>query len=250
LLPQTAGCPHDYSLTPGDMKKIEQADILVAVGLDYEPFLDHVRENRGPDFNILLAAADVKPLADAAAADEATGQRRHVAFNDHPFVSPQQAAIMARTIARELTKADTADEAILQANANRLAAALDAVQADLAAFVATLPSKKVVAVSPIFGYLLRDSGLQPAAVLIPHHDDTLSAGRLAKLTALLKKNHPALILNEDQFDEKIARALGDEIGVRVITLNTQTSGRRGPDAFLAQARAMAAALKEALRGGH
>ena len=39
MLPAQAGCPHDYALTPQDMSKLAQADILVLNGLGLEAFL-------------------------------------------------------------------------------------------------------------------------------------------------------------------------------------------------------------------
>ena len=39
MLPTQLGCPHDYVLTPQDMNKIAQADVLVVNGLGMEDFL-------------------------------------------------------------------------------------------------------------------------------------------------------------------------------------------------------------------
>jgi ABC-type Zn uptake system ZnuABC Zn-binding protein ZnuA len=36
MLPSSLGCPHDYSLSPGDMKKIAETDIFIANGLGME----------------------------------------------------------------------------------------------------------------------------------------------------------------------------------------------------------------------
>ncbi len=39
LLPASMGCPHDYSLSPGDIKKISRADLVIVNGLRMEEFL-------------------------------------------------------------------------------------------------------------------------------------------------------------------------------------------------------------------
>ena len=39
MLPPSLGCPHDYSLTPADMKKIAAADLFVVNGLGMEEFI-------------------------------------------------------------------------------------------------------------------------------------------------------------------------------------------------------------------
>ena len=39
LIPAKTGCPHDYALSPGDMRKLSQAHIVVMNGLGMEAFL-------------------------------------------------------------------------------------------------------------------------------------------------------------------------------------------------------------------
>ena len=39
MLPASLGCPHDYALSPGDMKKIAEADVFIANGVGMEDFL-------------------------------------------------------------------------------------------------------------------------------------------------------------------------------------------------------------------
>jgi len=282
LLPATGGCPHDYSLTPGDVKKLEGADMLVAVGLGYEPFLEKIQKGSKKPMEIVLAGETVEKLlygphgheggegedhGDEESAGHAEhggegagGEDRgaeihreghgheHGAVNDHPFVSPKQGALMARAIASALIRIDPEEADLLRRNEESLVRELEAIHAELKTFVATLGNKRVAAVSPIFAYLLRDIGLEEAAVLTSRHLEALSAGRMAEVVARLKQNPPALILNEDQFDERIARSFGQAVGAEVITVGTQTSGPRGPRAYLDQARAIAAALERGLRG--
>lgn len=282
LLPATAGCPHDYSLTPGDMKKLEGADMIVAVGLGYEPFLERIRQGSKKSLEMVLAAEAVEKLLDTPhgeeggegedhgdddpahrvehGGEEIGGEdrgaefhrgghsREHGAVNDHPFVSPKQGALMARAIASALIRIDPEEAYLLRRNEESLVRELEAVHAELKAFVATLDNKRVAAVSPVFGYLLRDIGLEEAAVLTSRHLEALSAGRMAEVVARLKQNPPALILNEDQFDERVARSFGQGVGAEVVTVGTQTIGPRGPRAYLDQARAIAAALERGLRG--
>ena len=251
LLPPAGGCPHDYNLTPGDMKKLEAADVLVVVGLDYEPFLDKLAENFGGRLPLIVASAGVEVLAAPEDVDEeerhpGEAGHHHGTVNDHPFVSPKQAAIMARTIAGRLTELNPENAAVYQNNAEKLAGELTDIQTDLAAFVAALPNKQVVAVDPIFGYLSRDIGLETAAVLVPHHQGALSAGALSQLTRKFQLQAPAAVLNESQFDARVAQTFAAEIKVKAVTVSTPFDAARGPTAFADQMRKMAGELKAAL----
>ena len=40
MLPAAIGCPHDYALTPQDMRKLAKADVIIINGLGMEDFLD------------------------------------------------------------------------------------------------------------------------------------------------------------------------------------------------------------------
>lgn len=247
LLPPAGGCPHDYSLTPGDLKKLEAADALVVVGLDYEPFLGKLAENFGNRLPVIVASAQVETLASGEDIAETKEEgHHHGPVNDHPFVSPKQAAVMARTIATRLAAFDPAQATLLQANAEKLAVELEDIHADLAAFVAALPNKQVVVVDPIFGYLLRDIGLETAAVLVPHHSGALSAGTLSQLTRKFQRQAPAVVLNENQFDARVAQTFAAEIKAKAATISTPFDAARGPAAFVEQMRKMAGELKAAL----
>ena len=58
MLPASLGCPHDYSLSPGDMKKIAEADLFLANGFGMEEFLHGgFISLGGPGFQFLPAGA-------------------------------------------------------------------------------------------------------------------------------------------------------------------------------------------------
>ena len=56
MLPASLGCPHDYPLTPGDMKKIASAELFVANGVGMEEFLGEPVRRANPKIRILETA--------------------------------------------------------------------------------------------------------------------------------------------------------------------------------------------------
>jgi zinc transport system substrate-binding protein len=56
LLPPHQGCPHDYDLTPSDLIKLSQADIIVANGLGMEEFLEKILKQPNFQTRVLMAA--------------------------------------------------------------------------------------------------------------------------------------------------------------------------------------------------
>ena len=59
LLPAAMGCPHHYSLTPQDMKKLAKADVFVVNGLGMEEFLGAPVEQANQDLLVVDSAAGI-----------------------------------------------------------------------------------------------------------------------------------------------------------------------------------------------
>src|SRR5512145_1118926 len=90
MLPADLGCPHDYALTPGDMKKIASAELFIANGLGMEEFLGAPVRKVNPGIRIVETAAAVPPVR------EDGGDRGGV--NPHAWVSPKSAILQVREI--------------------------------------------------------------------------------------------------------------------------------------------------------
>ncbi len=61
MLPNQMGCPHGYTLSPQDMKKITRADILVINGLGMEEFLDESVQKANPEIKIIDSSRGISP---------------------------------------------------------------------------------------------------------------------------------------------------------------------------------------------
>jgi ABC-type Zn uptake system ZnuABC Zn-binding protein ZnuA len=234
LLPAAGGCPHDYALQPGDLKALENSQVLVAVGLGYEPFLDKLATNYQGRLTIVRAGEGVELIRKGGGGDTEAAE--------HPFVSPKQAATMAINLAEALAARDPSHAALYRANAAKLKDELLAIHEELARFVAGLSNKRVAVATTVLAYLVRDLGLEQAAVLTggEHHD--LGPGEIAGIIASVKKAPPAAILADEEVDPRVSRMVAGEAGLKMITLKVGLSGAAGPDAFAATLRQMAADL--------
>ena len=88
MLSAQLGCPHDYVLTPQDMKKITAADVLVVNGLGLEEFLGAPTKNAKPDLKIVDSSNGISDLLKYDDEDaRATRRRRAHSFrNESAFV--------------------------------------------------------------------------------------------------------------------------------------------------------------------
>ena len=257
LLPAGAGCPHDYTLSPGDAARLARARLLLAVGAGFEPFLAPetlARVNR--DLAVVDLSEGLKLIprehegaghgADEGKAGGEAHQHHAGAWNGHTFASPRNAARMTRRIAEALAGVDPAGAAGYRANAEASARELEALADELAAAAKTFPNRKVVATHDVLAYLARDAGLEVVAVIEDEPGEEPGLGVFARLVERVRAEKPAAIFSEPQYPDKPAWALSRETGVPVHSLDPFASGRAERGAYLAAMRGNLATLKKAL----
>ena len=136
LLPPNLGCPHDYSLTPGDLNKLRgNGDILVKNGLQLDDVICHAALRANYSLQIVDSGNNITDLIPSANngdeyADEhdegctCGGTHTHGSNNPHLFGSPFQAIRMVRNIGEQLQMLDPV-------NADAYRKNMEAYQAEL-----------------------------------------------------------------------------------------------------------------------
>jgi ABC-type Zn uptake system ZnuABC Zn-binding protein ZnuA len=236
LVPIAAGCAHDYQLQPGDMKAIEKAKALIAVGAGYEPWLDKLAENYRAKLTIIRLDKNVERIPGDA--------------EPHPFVSPKQGAAMALTLAEALAQLDPPNAARYAENGIAVSRRLRALHEEFAKVVQALPNKRVALATTMFSYLARDAGLETGPPLTDDEHHSLSAGEVAAIMKQLKKERPVIIFADRQVDPRTWNLFADEVRMPAITVETGMSGPTGPHAYVDTLAQMTHDLAQALVKGN
>ena len=242
LLPAGMGCPHDYALTPQDLRKIAAADVLVVNGLGLEEFLGAPVETANPDVETVDSSAGIQDLleyahehaeaeeehdheaeADPGHAEHDHGHHHHAGVNPHLFASPRQAARIALNVAAGLSKADPEGAGVYFRNAQAYADRLNALADEMAALGRTLKNNRIVEPHGVFDYLARDMGLEVVAVLRPHGQEP-SAAEMLELVRTLRAKQAGAIFTEPQYPAKVGAALARETGLPTATLDPVATG--------------------------
>jgi len=242
LLPAGMGCPHDYALTPQDLRKIAAADVLVVNGLGLEEFLGAPVETANPDVETVDSSAGIQDLleyahehaeaeeehdheaeADHDHAEHDHGHHHHTGVNPHLFASPRQAARIALNVAAGLSKADPEGAGVYFRNAQAYADRLNALADEMAALGRTLKNNRIVEPHGVFDYLARDMGLEVVAVLRPHGQEP-SAAEMLELVRTLRAKQAGAIFTEPQYPAKVGAALARETGLPTATLDPVATG--------------------------
>jgi zinc transport system substrate-binding protein len=233
LLPSSLGCPHNYSLTPQDMRKLAEADVLVANGLGMEEFLGAPVERANARLRVVDSSADIGDLipwegGNAHAECGAHGHEHghgHRPANPHLFASPRMSAKIALNVAGELSKIDPAGAATYFRNAAAYGERMEALASALAEVGRSAENPRIVQPFGAFDYFARDAGLEIVASMQPHGQEP-SAAEMIALVETVKAKRVGYLFAEPQYSDKVARTISRETGVPVVSIDP---GASGPD---------------------
>jgi ABC-type Zn uptake system ZnuABC Zn-binding protein ZnuA len=235
MLPASLGCPHDYALTPGDMKKIASADLFVANGVGMEEFLGEPVRRANPKIRILETARTVRPI-----------REEHGELNPHTWVSPRNAILQVREIETALSAARPGLAPSFRRNAEAYISRLSALASEFDAAAKTFRRKNIVTFHNVFDYLARDLGLTVVGVIETAPGQEPSAGEIRKLSRTIREKSVPAVFSEPQYSPKLAEAVAREAGVKVRVLDPVATGFPSPTAYEDAMRRNLLTIREAL----
>ncbi|MBU3665383.1 MAG: zinc ABC transporter substrate-binding protein [Chthoniobacterales bacterium] len=228
------GCLHDYQLTAGDVRKLSEADLLLANGAGMESFLGKIAR-QSPGLRIVEVSEGI-PLTDG---------------NAHVWVSFDGARRQAANIAAALSSAAPEKSAAFRANADSYKARLGRLEEKMRAALAPFAGTPIVTFHEAFPYFARDFKLEIAGVVEPEPGTEPSARELADMVDLVRTRRVKALFTEPQFSGKCAQIIASETGSKVYELDPVVTGPSDPgaakDAWLAAMEKNLAVLQEALR---
>lgn len=216
MIPASLGCPHDYALTPGDMKKIGAADILVVNGLGLEEFLGAPVERANADVRIIDASSGMEGVL--------PGGDGRGGVNSHVFASPAFSAQMGQRIAYGLADADVRGAKIFFDNARKYGERMKSLAIKAAETGRRLAFNRVVTGHDAFDYLAADVGLNIVAVIEGHAGRGMGAAEIRAVVAKIRSEKAAAVFFEPSYPSGVAAVVAREAGVPVAALDPGASG--------------------------
>lgn len=226
MIPATLGCPHDYTLTPQDMQKLAQADVLIVNGLGMEEFLGAPLQKANARLRLLDSSAGINEVLPQG------GDKHHDHHDDdgrpnpHLFASPRMAALLADNIAKALAGQMPAAAPALLANGQAYAERMNSLADTMAAAGKRLANNRIVTQHGVFDYLARDMGLAVVAVVQAHAGQEPSAAEMLALIADIKANKAGAIFTEPQYPQAVGATIAKEAGIVAAQLDP---GANGPE---------------------
>ena len=247
MLPAQLGCPHDYALTPQDMKKLSRADVLIVNGQGMEEFLGAPVRKANSKLRVIDSSSGIQEVlryteekehdhghtkkinakekqAGHAHSPHDAEQHHHEGINPHLFTSPKMAAKLARNIADGLSKVDPDGAAIYAKNVQQYADKLNALADDFAALGNTVKNNRIITQHGVFDYLARDMGLEVCAVVQAHAGQEPSAAEMLEIIQAAKEKKVAAVFTEPQYPARVGQTIAREAGILTATLDPVATG--------------------------
>ncbi len=237
MLPASMGCPHDYALTPGDMKRIVSADLFIANGLGMEEFLGEPVRRANPKIRIVETARAVLPIR---------GGSGHGESNPHTWVSPRNAILQVREIEKALSAARPASADAFRRNTDAYVSRLSALAVEFETAAKAFQRRNIVTFHNVFAYLARDLDLTVVGEIETVPGQEPSAGEIHALSRTIRERNVPAVFSEPQYSQKLAKALAREAGVPVRVLDPVATGSPALATYEDAMRRNLATLKEAL----
>lgn len=263
MLPPEMGCPHDYDLTPEDMKKIATADVYVMNGAGLEAFSVDQILKANADVVVIDTSKNIEHLHaehehhdhddhDAKDDDHDHEKGEHVhehehdhdeaahkhneeeehghhhshngGVNPHFFSSPSAAAVQVKNIAGALAKADPKNADAYRSNANDYSARLSALADEFKEASKGFGKRQIVTVHEVFDYLADDCDLEIVETIHSAPGQDPSSAQMRKLIEEIREHKAAAVFVEPQYSTAVAETIAKEAGVAVEILDPVASG--------------------------
>ncbi len=252
VMVQPGASPHTYDPSPRQVAALAEADLYLAIGVNFEAaWMGRIRATN-PGMTILDTAQGLRRRTLEAhdhgdeAEHQADQQRGHDAeshpdhqADPHIWTSPPMVKQMAARIRDALTDLDPAGGPTYAAGYATFAAELDALDAEIRARLADLPSRRFMVFHPAWGYFADAYGL--TQVTIEHEGKEPGPKALAALIDQARREQVRVIFVQPQFSRKAAAQVAAAIGGRVEVMDPLAAD------YVANLRQVAQVLAEADR---
>jgi ABC-type Zn uptake system ZnuABC Zn-binding protein ZnuA len=203
--------PHDYEPRPSDVRETANADVVLLNGDDLDRWMGDVVEAAGGDPKVVDLGARV-PVKVAGESDGPEAARH----DPHWWHDPRNAQAAVTAIRDVLTEANPAARDVYARNAAAYLARLRSLDRGIAACMRGVApaERKLVTDHDAFNYFARRYGITVVGAVIPSQTTQAqpSAGDVARLTRLIRRERVKAVFPESSINAKLAQAVARQTG--------------------------------------
>ena len=208
--------PHEFQPTPGDLKIISNASLVLTTGKGIEGYLDKLKETTGNKEKFIDTGSTLKALA--MAAEESGHGHSHGTMEDpHWWHSINNVKKATAVVKDAFIRVDAANKTVYEKNAADYLAKLSELQAWATEKIAELPreKRKLVTSHDAFQYFAKDYGFTVHPVKGVSTSDQPSSKKVGELIVLIKEQGVKAIFAENIENPKVLSEITKETGAKL-----------------------------------
>ncbi len=226
----STSCLHDYTLSIGDMKKLDRADIIAVNGAGLEEFLEDALETSSAQ--VIDCSEGVELLENLSHHHEEGEEdgHDHGHWDPHYWMDPRRAEQMVRNLAAGLSELDPDRQEVYAQNsagAQTLLLARDNTARELVEEYGTKRGTKALGLITFhdgFQYFADAYGLTLLAAIEEEAGSEASAHEIVEITQLVREYEIPVIFTEVNGSDATAAAIARETECQIAQLNMLMDG--------------------------
>lgn len=267
LLLDAAVSEHTAQLTPSQVRSMQNADLIVAVGENLEAFLHKALENPEIGQKKVFEAGEApgvktlpardgglwEPHSHEGESEEAHAEEGHDhdhgGHDPHIWMDPENAKAITTELAKTLSGLDSANAAKYQENAAKFAKGLDALSAEIKTEIAPVQDKRYIVFHDAYQYFEARFGTSPAGSITISAEVTPGAKRLKEIHDRIAETKAVCVFAEPQFEPKYVETVIEGTQAKTAVLDgLGAQEAKGPDAYAGMMRRFVSSLTGCLKG--
>lgn len=199
---------HGYEPTPGDIVRMQKADIVLDNGLNLEKWAEKLYQNvpNVPHVTLTEGVAPM-PIKEGPYQDKP---------NPHAWMSPSNALIYTDNIVKALSGVDPNNKSTYEKNANEYKEKIKAIDTNLKSGLLSLPesNRYLVSCEGAFSYLIRDYQLKELYLWPINADAQGTPQQIKHVVEEVKSNAVPAVFCESTVSGKAQEQVANETGAR------------------------------------
>ena len=233
------GCLHDYILTSADMKLISNSNLVIANGLNMEPFIGNVSFGI-PGLEVIDCGEDVP---------DKIGE--YTEENPHYWMNIDNTIAQCEKIRKNLCRLNPENAAVYNKNAEEYTKKLNDLKKEVSERTAELKNRDVPVIHDSFEYFAAAYGLNTISLLDEYNEREPASEQAEQIAIEIKRNEiETIFVNKKEKSSSVVRSVAKETKCKVVALDMLTVGEideNTKDAYLNAIRGNLDLLEENLR---
>jgi len=198
--------PHEFEPTPGDVRKVADANLVLLTGKGMEGYLSKLEEAAGGSAKFLNVGKDIASLT--------MSEDGKTLEDPHWWHSVGNMKKATRIVAEAFEKADPANAAIYEENARVYVSKLDELERWIRVKMAELPHdrRKLVTSHDALGYLARDYGFTIYPVKGVSTGEDPSSRHVKEIIGIIRAQGVKSVFFETIENPRAVQRIADETG--------------------------------------